>query len=167
MKIELAKTVDLIDVYYLFKECAKDMNQRGAFHWNQYYPSMDLIDQQIKKEALYIIKHLGVCVGCMVLNDNPLSEFKEISWSSGSQKNLNIQWLAIHPMWKDKDIDSQLIKFADDFAKEKGFDSIRLNVHASNEVNQKTYNSNGYNEKGEVYMPFQKTPFKCFEKLIK
>ena len=166
MKIEQAKPIELIDVYYLFKECAKDMNLDGIFHWNQYYPGMNLIDQQIQNKNLYIVKYNGICIGCMVLNEKSIAEYNDISWTDKSAKSLNIQWLAIHPLWKGKGIDKELIEFADNYAKESGFGVTRLDVYASNESGLSMCNSQGYNERGEIFYPHQRTPFKCFEKIL-
>lgn len=167
MKIELAQIQDLLDVTYLFKECVRDMNQKGDFYWNQYYPSIESMQNEIEKQSLHIIRYLGICIGCMVLNEEAVKEYDNVKWLINKDKILIIHWLAIHPLWQGKGIGAQLIEYAEKYAEEKGYSSIRVDIYASNENGLTICNDKGFAETGEIYRPFQKTPFKCFEKLIK
>jgi ribosomal protein S18 acetylase RimI-like enzyme len=166
MEILQAKQSDLIEILFLVKECVKDMNSKGMKHWNSSYPGVEEIGLDLDKGFIYLVKNKGVCVGMVTLNESEPDEYKGIKWSGNNLKILYMKRMAVHPVWQDKGIAEMLVKFAEKYAGEKKYSYIRLDTLSSNQAEANLYTNGSYDEVGEFYSTFQKTPFKCYEKKI-
>lgn len=58
------------------------------------------------------------------------------------------------------------MEFAQDFAREQGFASIRLDANTGNNGALALYECLGYDRVGQVYFPRRNAPFDCFEKML-
>ncbi|MBT8264540.1 MAG: GNAT family N-acetyltransferase, partial [Muriicola sp.] len=57
-----------------------------------------------------------------------------------------------------------LMDFAETYARENQFMSVRLDTFSKNERNQRFYEARGYQKLEEIYFPNQsKDPFYCYE----
>ena len=166
MEILQAKRSDLIEILFLIRECVKDMNSKGMKHWNSPCPGIEDIGQDLNKGFIYLVKDKGVCIGMVTLNESEPDEYKGINWSSNNSRILYMKRMAVHPVWQDKGIAEILVKFAEKYGKKKKYKYIRLDTLSSNQAEAKLYASSSYDEVGEFYSSFQKTPFKCYEKKI-
>lgn len=77
-----------------------------------------------------------------------------------------IQRIAVFPTWQKMGVGKKLIEFAEQYARENNYKSVRLDVASSSEALFKLYESIGFKFTGEVHYPKQKEPFKCLEKVI-
>jgi ribosomal protein S18 acetylase RimI-like enzyme len=142
------------------------MNQNGMYHWNLHYPNEHIIQNDIDNNTLFLVRIKGICVGLMALDQHSTEEYEEISWGAPANKALTIHRLAVHPDHQNEGIGKQLIEFAESYAKEKGMESIRLDAFNGNQNAVQFYSGLGYDNRGEVFFNYQKTPFTCFEKKL-
>jgi ribosomal protein S18 acetylase RimI-like enzyme len=166
MEIIQAKQSDLIEILFLIRECVRDMNSRGMKHWNSSYPGVEEISADLDNGFIYLAKERGVCMGMVTLNESEPDEYKGIKWSADSSKILYMKRMAVNPVWEDKGVAEMLVTFAEKYAKDKKYSYIRLDTLSSNQLEAKLYANGNYDEVGEFYSTFQKTPFKCYEKKI-
>jgi len=166
MEILQAKQSDLIEILFLVRECVKDMNLKGMKHWNSSYPGVEEIGLDLDRDFIYLVKEKGVCIGMVTLDESEPDEYKGIKWSGNNARILYMKRMAVHPAWQDKGIAEMLVKFAEKYASEKKYNYIRLDTLSSNQAEAKLYTNSSYDEVGEFYSTFQKTPFKCYEKKI-
>jgi len=166
MEINRAKTTDLIEILFLLKVCIRDMNSNGLKHWNSVFPDIAMIQSSLDRGIIYLAKDKGVCKGMVTLNEDQPDEYKSLSFPSGLQKPLYLQNMVVHPKWQGKGIATQMIEFAQKFAKEKGFDCIRLDVFMTSEKARQLYEINLFKEVATFHSDFQKIPYICYEKQI-
>jgi len=70
----------------------------------------------------------------------------------------------VHPTFQGQGVAQQLMTFAEKFAQEKGYLSVRLDTFSRNNRNQKFYETRGYKRLGTIYFPLQSDhPFFCYE----
>ena len=56
------------------------------------------------------------------------------------------------------------MNFAETYAKENNYNSVRLDTFSQNKRNQKFYEQRGYKRLGDIYFPKQSEhPFYCYE----
>jgi GNAT superfamily N-acetyltransferase len=72
----------------------------------------------------------------------------------------------VHPNWHKKKIATKIMKFAEDFALENNYISIRLDVYSRNFRGVGLYESCGYKRTGQVHFRNKKPPFFCYEKIL-
>jgi len=57
--------------------------------------------------------------------------------------------------------------WAETYAKDKGYQSVRLDTFSQNKRNQKFYETRGYQKLGDIFFPKQSEhPFHCYELLL-
>jgi ribosomal protein S18 acetylase RimI-like enzyme len=166
MQIRLASLKDIENVMELIKNCIKDMESRGIYQWNEYYPTSEIFHEDIKISSLYILEDKNTCLGIISINDDQSPEYKELVWTNEDGKILVIHRLAVNPEYQKQGIGRQLMDFAENYASERGYTSIRLDAYSGNPRALNLYEYRGFKKVGQIFFPRRKLPFYCYEKLI-
>lgn len=166
MKIVQATHYDLIEVLFLLQESVYEMNKKGLKHWNNAFPGSKTIQLAVENQTLYIYKELGICKGMVILSDEEPDGYNDIDWKLNSDKVLYLKFLAINPLFLNRDIEMELIKFAEQKAKKDGYSALRLDVHSGIENYENMLNHFGFNKTGQFFSSFQKTPYFAYEKSL-
>lgn len=162
--IRKARLSDLASIKNLTEACAIKMQEKGIFQWNEHYPSMEIFESDIESEELYVLEENGRLQGIIVLSPQMDEEYIPIKWLTENGKNLYVHRLATNPETWGKGHGRKLMDFAEDFARENGYVSVRLDTFSQNLRNQKFYEARGYQRLGDVYFPQQSEhPFYCYE----
>ena len=104
----------------------------------------------------------------MVLTPSMDTEYIPINWLTVNDNNLYIHRLAIHPNNQGMGFAQILMDFAEQFAIDNKYISIRLDTFSKNVRNQKFYEIRGFKRLGEIHFPKQSEfPFYCYEWLCK
>lgn len=162
--IRLAKKTEIPKILAITKACAKDMIMKGILQWNEDYPSRNAFENDIKRNELYVLISDKNIIGCMVLTPLIDSEYIPINWLTKNINNLYIHRLAIHPNNQGKGFAQIFMDFAEQFAINNNYISIRLDTFSKNVRNQKFYEIRGFKRVGEIHFPKQSEfPFYCYE----
>ena len=167
MSIRQAIITDLDIVKKIAEACAIDMANYSIFQWNEKYPSRDVFKNDIEAGALYVLEINKTIVGCIMLSDVKDDSYKDVKWLTKDFKNLYVHRLAVNPDDQKKGHGRRLMDFAESFAVENNFTSIRLDTFSLNHRNNKFYKARGYTQLGDVFFPIQSDlPFHCYEKVL-
>lgn len=167
MTLNLALPSDLKEIKALTESCAIAMQQKGIFQWNEHYPSLEKLEADVQKQELYVLKKDEEVRGIVVLTSFMDEEYIPIEWLTKSGNNLYIHRLATHPDVWGRGYGQALMDFAEDFAREKGFISVRLDTFSQNKRNQRFYENRGYKRLGDIFFPKQSEhPFHCYELVL-
>ncbi len=165
--IRHAKILEIPDILLLSKACASYMISKGIYQWNEHYPSKEAFEKDIERKELYILEIDNELVGMIVISTFMDEEYLPIEWLTPNQNNNYIHRLAVHPDFQGKGYAQQLMDFAENDTKEKGFASVRLDTFSQNKRNQKFYETRGYQKLGDIFFPKQsKFPFHCYELVL-
>ena len=165
--IELANTSHLSEIKQLTEACAKAMQEKGIFQWNEFYPSREKLALDIEKEELYLLKKEGVIIGIIVLTPEMDEEYIPVQWLTSNSENLYVHRLGTHPAVWGEGFGQTLMDFAETFARKNRFQSVRLDTFSQNLRNQKFYEARGYKRLGNIYFPKQSEhPFYCYELVL-
>jgi GNAT superfamily N-acetyltransferase len=166
MEIIQAKPSELIEILYLLKVCILDMNKKGLKHWNSTNPDSERMQQSLDSGFIYLAKDNGVCKGMVTLNDLEPDDYKQVDFPSGRKKPMYLQNMVVHPKWQGQGIAKQLIEFAQKLAREKGFDSIRMDVFKPSEDARQLCEKQSFKEVASFLAAYQKIPYICYEKQL-
>lgn len=167
IKIELATQNELDRVKEIAEACAKNMIENNIFQWNDKYPSREIFKEDIKNKSLYISKINHEVVGCIMLSSFKDDVYKSVNWITPDEYNLYIHRLAVHPDFQKKGVGRILMDFAEKYAREKKFISVRLDTFSMNKRNLKFYELRGYERLQGIYFPKQSEfPFYCYELIL-
>ena len=167
IKIELAEINDINDIMKMIHDCANDLISKNIFQWNEKYPSRDIFLSDIEKKNLFILKNNSGIIGCIALSHEKDIEYNNVKWLTKDDKNLYVHRLAVDPKFQKKGIGKLLMDFAEDYARNNKFISVRLDTFSKNERNNRFYKSRKYTKLDDVYFPNQSEfPFHCYEKIL-
>ena len=143
------------------------MISKNIFQWNEFYPSKEAFLKDVKRDELYILELENNIIGCVVISTLMDDEYLPISWLSENDNNIYIHRLAIHPKHQKKGYAKKLMNYAEAYAKENNYVSVRLDTFSQNKRNQKFYESRGYKRLGDIFFPKQSNhPFYCYELIL-
>lgn len=162
-----AKPSEIPEILTLVKACAQFMIANNIFQWNEYYPTQQAFEEDIKRNELYLLKNKDRIIGTVVISTLMDEEYRDIEWLTPSDGNIYIHRLAVHPNDQGQGNARKLMDYAYAFAKAKKAPSIRLDTFSKNKRNQKFYEARGYQKLGNIYFPKQsKSPFYCYERVL-
>ena len=165
--IRKAEEKDIDSIISITKACAKAMIANEIYQWNEHYPNTSAFKNDIKRNELYVIEIEAVIIGCIVISTFMDSEYKPIQWLTPTHNAIYIHRLAVHPNIQGKGYAQKLMLFAEEFAIENNYSSIRLDTFSQNKRNQKFYELRGYKKLGDIHFPQQSEfPFHCYELVL-
>ncbi len=165
--IRKAQLADLDRLLEITGACANHMQEQGIFQWNEFYPSFEAFKTDVNRQELYVYELEGTVQGCVVLSSFKDAEYETVEWLTPESKHLYIHRLAVHPKVQGHGLARELMTFAEQWAIDNNYDSIRLDTFSKNLRNQNFYELRGYKRLGEIYFPKQSEfPFYCYERLL-
>jgi ribosomal protein S18 acetylase RimI-like enzyme len=148
----------------LIKDAINKMEREGIHQWDEIYPTIEIFAGDIKAGSLFAARMENAVAGIMVLNEEQSQEYDSLSWSDDQGKPLIIHRLCVSPAFQGKGIAKKLMRFAEDYAGENKYRSIRLDAFINNKISVGLYDSLGYQRTGIVQ--FRKDQFYCYEKVL-
>jgi ribosomal protein S18 acetylase RimI-like enzyme len=165
--IRKAIETDIEPIIAITKACANAMIANGIYQWNEHYPNRIAFENDIKRNELYVLEIDSEVKGSIVISTLMDKEYVPIKWLTKNENNIYIHRLSIHPKLQGKGCAQQLMDFAEQFAIEHSYSSIRLDTFSQNKRNQKFYELRAYNQLGDIYFPKQSEfPFHCYELVL-
>ncbi|MEC8830834.1 MAG: GNAT family N-acetyltransferase [Bacteroidota bacterium] len=165
--IRRAKISEIPDILTITQACAKKMEVNGIFQWNEHYPSKEAFIQDIERNELFVIEEKDTIQGTIVISTLMDEEYKPIQWLTPNGNSTYIHRLSVHPDLQGKGLAKQMMGFAENFSREKGFVSVRLDTFSQNKRNQRFYEQRGYQKLGDIFFPKQSEhPFHCYELVL-
>jgi ribosomal protein S18 acetylase RimI-like enzyme len=164
MIIKKALKQDLDQLSSIIKSCGQHLIEQGIFQWNDKYPSIEVLRNDIALQQIWKLDDENAIVGLIVLTEIEDAEYQHVKWLKKNKKNLYIHRLAVHPNFQGKGYAQKLMDFAERFAFENNYNSIRLDTFSRNIRNQQFYEKRNYVKLESIYFPNQSEfPFYCYE----
>ena len=163
MEVVKATEDDLIVIMYFVKTITEEMNLRGEFNWSSSYPGINDVKTDIEKELIYLLKSRETAIGLLMFRNTIPPEFTHLGINP---KTLMIHRLYVHSLYKNSEAEQFLLNFSEKFASENKYSGIILEVPDTEEVTLGKYTGTGFQELGMFSHNYQKTKFKCLQKLV-
>ncbi|MBU2930240.1 GNAT family N-acetyltransferase [Winogradskyella psychrotolerans] len=164
LTIEKGKPSDLEILFQIYLNGKNDLEQIGIFQWTDNYPTRSIIKNDLKNGVLYILKKNNEIIGAINLSEEQETEYKSIDWKFDDSKVLVIHRLVVNPKHQKLGYAKALVDFAECFAKDKNYTSIRLDAYSQNTRVIQFYKKRNYLIRGKVHFPERAHPFYCMEK---
>lgn len=135
------------------------------------YPTVLTAQKSFEEGTLFVSEDDGVITGAVILNHEQPEEYKKLKWSieAEGEKVLVIHTLCIKPSFSKMGLGQKFIIFAENYAKELGCTTIRLDTNDKNIPGANLYKKMGYNHVGNADFNFQGLKYqnlKCFDKIL-
>ena len=161
--IRKALSDDLVKIENVLEDVKANMNANGIDQWDAQYPNRKILIQDLQLQVGYIYVENEAVLSYMVLNESYDKEYNLLTWKYASPF-LVLHRLFVSPSAQGKRISSKMISFAEQYALENDYRSIRLDAFSLNETANAVYLKKGYEFVGTVM--FRKGVFNCYEKAI-
>ena len=148
MNIRKAEIGDLSKIMDIYKIAQDFMIESGnPNQWGHFYPSEDLIRQDIKKEVCHVISDDEDIHAIFALfnGSEPTYEYIE----NGEWHN-DDEYVTVHRIASDGKLRG-IFKFTIDYCKSIS-DNIRIDTHSNNLIMQKQIEKNGFEKCGTIYV---------------
>jgi GNAT superfamily N-acetyltransferase len=164
MEIIKASLSDIPEIMSLIQAAVKKMIEGGLHQWDEHYPNMEIITDDVKAGNLFKIPEKDRIAGVMVLNEQYPPEYGALVWEDKGGRFLCVHRLCVHPDYQGKGYSQKLMHFAEEHATRNGYSSIRLDTNTGNRRALALYGSLEYRRVGLV--SFRNGFFQCFEKAL-
>ncbi|AIQ14206.1 GNAT family N-acetyltransferase [Paenibacillus durus] len=164
--IRKGRIEELEQIMALIAECVRVMQEGGSDQWDESYPNAEVIAGDIERGTLYVCEEDGAVAGIVVLDEIQLEPYRQVDWVQIEGPHLVMHRLAVHPQVQGKGIARRLISFAENFAEEQGYKSIRMDTYAKNDRALELYRRLGYEIRGEFRLPGKTAHFPVLEKIL-
>tara|TARA_B100001142_G_scaffold198193_1_gene196985 strand:- start:149 stop:649 length:501 start_codon:yes stop_codon:yes gene_type:complete len=165
--IRKANSSDLNRLLQITSSCAKAMELKNIFQWNDLYPSLFTFENDINNNWLYVFVKKKKIIGCICVSDFMDKEYEPVKWLTKNNNNIYIHRLAVDPAHQGMGYGQEMMSFAEDFARENKYLSVRLDTFSKNINNQTFYKKRGYTKLGNIFFPNQsESPFYCYELIL-
>lgn len=166
VKIEKGNVSEIIEIFKIYQNGKKELEKNGIYQWTNHYPTRSIIEDDLRKGGLFVLKREEEIIGAINLSDEQEIEYQTINWQFNGSKILVIHRLVVEPKYQGKGYARKLMGFAENFAKENNYSSIRLDVYSENKRVIEFYRRRAYLIRGDVNFPEREYPFHCMEKKI-
>ncbi|HJS01187.1 MAG TPA: GNAT family N-acetyltransferase [Flavobacterium sp.] len=137
----------------------------GSQQWQDGYPNVDVVKNDIQKEAAYVLTENNVIVGyaSIVFNDEPAYNQLDGKWLSNSDFVV-LHRLAISENHLGKGLAKKILLFTEELALENNIFSIKVDTNFDNNAMLHIFEKLNYVYCGEV--EFRGSKRKAFEKTL-
>lgn len=150
----------------LYREVTAHMVKAGLNQWTYgVYPSDELLFEDIEKGQMVLLKEDGTIKAAMVMNADCDDEYASVPWLFGT-KPIFMHRLVVSPKEQGKGLGKKMLEWLCLEAEKEGHDCLRLDTYSLNERAIALYTDFGMRRAGEVFFPWKKEPFPCFEKQL-
>ena len=161
---EKAQETDKDAVMELFDAAKEDMAEKGIDQWDELYPSIADVGEDIKDGTLTLVKQGKKLMAVYTLNKKQESAYKFGDFKDNSDDYVVLHRLCVSPKQQGMGVAARTLRHIEEQAVKEGYSSIRLDVFTKNPRAVKLYENAGYRYAGDAY--FRKGKFLLMEKLI-
>jgi len=166
LKIVKGQPSDLEELFQIYLNGKIDLENNGIYQWTDNYPTISIIENDLRKGVLYTLKNNNEIIGAINISEEQEAEYEMVKWIFDNSKALVIHRLVIAPKHQRKGYAQKLMDFSESFARENNYSSIRLDAYSQNERVIDFYKKRNYFIRGDVSFPDRDYSFHCMEKEI-
>lgn len=164
--IRKANIADLDSIMAILKKIIKEMHSYGNFQWDENYPKAKDFAADIEEGNLFVSIRENKVIGFICINRDQPKEYQALNWSS-TEDAFVIHRMGVSPDYRQAGIGTELVLFADEFAKSNGVAYLKTDTYSLNTMAQRLYLKCGYTFIGEMSFLGKEKPFYCYDKKLK
>ncbi len=157
--IRKAVLSDLDSCWQIILDAKAFIKLNGSLQWQQGYPKIENIENDIKSSTLYVLEEDGVIKAMIALKQEFTKNYVDIDgkWEfPPADDDLVIHRLAVKKEYRGTGCAKKLMLFALDYAKQNNIHHLKTDTHPNNVSMQKTAESVGFVRKGIVVSMLEK-----------
>ena len=167
MEFRLAREIDKIEIEKIYEDGSLKLKSLGINQWQgQDKPNLDNFKNLIANKNIFVLEDNKRVVSTVIIYDYDLDYEKNLDGKWNSPK----AYVALHRIGtleseRNKGYGRKIIEFAESYARENNFKSVRIDTHRENKSMQNLLKSMNYIYVGLVYLD-GKNERLAFEKVL-
>lgn len=167
MEFRLAREIDRIEIEKIYEDGSLKLKSLGINQWQgQDKPNLDNFKNLIANKNIFVLEDKERVVSTVIIFDYDLDYEKNLDGKWNSPKT----YVALHRIGtleseRNKGYGRKIIEFAESYARENNFKSVRIDTHRENKSMQNLLKSMNYIYVGLVYLD-GKNERLAFEKVL-
>lgn len=166
LQIRAGRPEELDEIMELISRCIEVMQKGGSDQWSDDYPNRRVLEDDLRRGVLFAGELMGELAAIVVLDEHQDEEYETIVWRETEGPHLLMHRLAVDPRQQGRGIARRMVGFAEAYARQQGYRSLRLDTYARNAAALKLYRGLGYEQRGQVRFPGRIDVFPVFEKVL-
>jgi ribosomal protein S18 acetylase RimI-like enzyme len=150
MKMQLAKIDDLNTIVRIFQNAVENMIKNNILQWDALYPNGDIVMDDIRKNQMYKIIFDNHIISVFVLNKEYDGEYSNGLWEYKGDNFMVLHRLCVNTEYQNKGFGTRTMLCIEEYLKNTGIESIRLDTFSKNQAALQLYNKLGYKKTGEA-----------------
>jgi ribosomal protein S18 acetylase RimI-like enzyme len=126
------------------------MIKNNIFQWDALYPNEDILTDDIRKNQLHKIVFDNNIVSLFVLNKEYDEAYSNGLWEYEGDNFMVLHRLCVNTEYQNKGFGTRTMACIEEYLKNTGVESIRLDTFSKNQAALRLYNKLGYKKTGEV-----------------
>lgn len=165
IKLRKAESQDRDLIWEIIQQAIERRRQDGSTQWQQGYPNLGTVETDIEKGFGYVMTVDGeiAVYTALILNDEPAYSTIEGAWLSDGEFVV-VHRVAVDEKFAGRGMVKKLFDHIEDFTREQGIQSIKVDTNFDNLAMLRILESKGYSYCGEVFLAGGMR--KAFEKII-
>jgi RimJ/RimL family protein N-acetyltransferase len=140
------------------------MRANNIFQWDKTYPNESILREDIVKEQMYAGILNKEIVSAFVLNKEFNDDYLNAKWKYKGDDFIVLHRFCVNLSFQNKGIGTKTMLMIEEYVKNQGVQSIRLDTFSKNPFSLKMYAKSGYKKTGEAN--WDKGLFYIFEKIL-
>ena len=154
MEFRRSTLADVDDIMKIIKQAQEYLKSQQVMQWQNNYPNIQVVEQDIKDQNGYVIVDDGDAVGTVTLSFDGEITYDEIydgAWQSDLPFSV-IHRIAIHEKYKGKGLSSIMMDNIVEMCRDRNIKSIRVDTHEANKSMQKLLEKTEFEYCGIIYL---------------
>lgn len=167
MEFRLAKEIDREKIERIYEDGSLKLKSLGINQWQgNEKPNLNNFSNLNENNIIYVLEDKEMIVSTLIIYDKDEDYENNLVGTWNSPK----PYVALHRIAtlsgaRKKGYGRKIIEFAENYAKENNFKSVRVDTHRENKSMQNLLNSMEYNYVGIVYLDGKRERF-AYEKIL-
>lgn len=167
MEFRLAKEIDREKIERIYEDGSLKLKSLGINQWQgNEKPNLNNFSNLNENNIIYVLEDKEIIVSTLIIYDKDEDYENNLVGTWNSPK----PYVALHRIAtlsgaRKKGYGRKIIEFAENYARENNFKSVRVDTHRENKSMQNLLNSMEYNYVGIVYLDGKRERF-AYEKIL-
>ena len=158
-KIEKAKSSELNIIFDIYLKGKKVLYKNKIFQCTKNYPTLSIIQNDIENGYLYILKIERNIIGAINISEIQEKSYSAVNWKCKNENLLVIHRLVLDSQYRNNGYATKLLDFAEDYALQNKYLSIRLDAYNRNDKHINFYKNRNYTIRGTIRFPEKEFDF--------
>ena len=154
MNFRIATASDKDKIMEIIKQAQEYLKIKGVDQWQDNYPNLNIIKDDIDKRKSYVLEENGTIVATVAVSFNDEKTYDKIyngKWITENDYAV-IHRIAVANNYKGKRISSEILAHIEKMCLQKNVHSIKVDTHEQNESMRKMLSNNGFRYCGIIYL---------------